>query len=165
MGGRFGFRTRKVDEVELVEIVGDLDLHTLSLIDNLLQKLISRGVRNIVLDLRNKLDATGYYDTPEVERVVAVELNPNAKQSQLEAAITPVADRLIIPFVPRSFDVWTIAHVTQLLEEMLPEETYYAYHLNVIRHVRQVCGARRPQCPGCVLRAVCDYGRAEQSTP
>jgi anti-anti-sigma factor len=51
VGGRFGFRTRKVDEVELVEIVGDLDLHTLSLIDNLLQKLISRGVRNIVLDL------------------------------------------------------------------------------------------------------------------
>jgi chromosome partitioning protein len=35
------------------------------------------------------------------------------------AALT-VADQLVIPFVPRSFDVWTIAHVTALLEEMLP---------------------------------------------
>src|SRR5215510_13252657 len=35
------------------------------------------------------------------------------------AALT-VADQLVIPFVPRSFDVWTIAHVTTLLEEMLP---------------------------------------------
>jgi len=35
------------------------------------------------------------------------------------AALT-VADQLVIPFVPRSFDIWTIAHVTQLLEEMLP---------------------------------------------
>jgi chromosome partitioning protein len=35
------------------------------------------------------------------------------------AALT-VADQLVIPFVPRSFDVWTIAHVTQLMEEMLP---------------------------------------------
>ncbi len=35
------------------------------------------------------------------------------------AALT-VSDQLVIPFVPRSFDVWTIAHVTELLEEMLP---------------------------------------------
>jgi chromosome partitioning protein len=35
------------------------------------------------------------------------------------AALT-VADQLVIPFVPRSFDVWTIAHVSNLLEEMLP---------------------------------------------
>lgn len=53
---------------------------------------------NIVLDLRSKLDATGYYDEPEIDRVVAVILNPKAKQSQLEAAITPVADRLLKQF-------------------------------------------------------------------
>jgi type I restriction enzyme R subunit len=53
---------------------------------------------NIILDLRSKLDATGYYDEHEIERVVAVELNPNARQSQLEAAITPVADRLLKQF-------------------------------------------------------------------
>ncbi len=50
---------------------------------------------NLILDLRSKLDETGYYDEFEVERVVKVELNPKAKQSQLEAAIKPVAQRLL----------------------------------------------------------------------
>ena len=44
------------------------------------------------------MDATGYYDEHEVERVVAVELNPKAKQSQLQKAIEPVSDRLIRRF-------------------------------------------------------------------
>lgn len=51
--------------------------------------------RNIVLDLRTKLDATGFYDEHEVERVVVVQLDPNAKQKQLQSAISPVADRLL----------------------------------------------------------------------
>lgn len=50
--------------------------------------------RNIVFDLRSKLDAAGHYDDFEVERVVAVELKPNAKQSELAAAVEPVVDRL-----------------------------------------------------------------------
>ena len=54
--------------------------------------------RNIILDLRTKLDATGYYEEHEIERVVKVILNPKAKQSQLQSAITPVADRLLKSF-------------------------------------------------------------------
>jgi type I restriction enzyme R subunit len=53
---------------------------------------------NVILDLRTKLDATGYYDEHEIDRVVNVILNPKAKQSQLETAITPVADRLLKQF-------------------------------------------------------------------
>ena len=53
---------------------------------------------NIVLDLRTKLDGYGFYDEPEIERVVAIEFDPNAKQKQLEAAIAPVADRLLKRF-------------------------------------------------------------------
>ncbi len=49
---------------------------------------------NLVYNLRAKLDATGHYDDFEVERVVAVELNPKAKQSDLVAAVEPVVDRL-----------------------------------------------------------------------
>jgi type I restriction enzyme, R subunit len=50
---------------------------------------------NLVLDLRQKLDLAGYYDDFEVERVVAVQLKPGAKQSELYAAIAPVADRIM----------------------------------------------------------------------
>ncbi|MDO9012218.1 MAG: type I restriction endonuclease [Gallionella sp.] len=50
---------------------------------------------NLVYDLRAKLDADGHYDDDEVDRVVNVEMNPNASQSELSAAIEPVADRLL----------------------------------------------------------------------
>ncbi len=50
---------------------------------------------NLVFNLRAKLDAAGHYDDFEVERVVAVELKPGAKQSELVAAIVPVEDRVM----------------------------------------------------------------------
>jgi hypothetical protein len=50
---------------------------------------------HIVYDIRAKLDAAGHYDDFEVDRVVAVELKPDAKQSELAAALEPVADRLL----------------------------------------------------------------------
>ena len=50
---------------------------------------------NLVFNLRAKLDALGYYDEFEVDRVVQAELNPASKQGDLVAAIFPVADRLL----------------------------------------------------------------------
>lgn len=50
---------------------------------------------NLVYNLRAKLDAAGHYDDFEVDRVVAVELNPNAKQSELVKALEPVLDRIM----------------------------------------------------------------------
>jgi type I restriction enzyme R subunit len=52
----------------------------------------------IILKLRSKLDGTGYYDEYEIDRVVAIELDPKAKPSQLGSAIKPVADRLLKKF-------------------------------------------------------------------
>lgn len=45
----------------------------------------------------------------------------------------------------------------EILEEMLPEEIYYPFHLNLIRHGRQICGARSPECERCPLQTCCDY--------
>ena len=53
---------------------------------------------NLVFNLRAKLDASGYYDDFEVDRVAAVEVNPKSKQGDLVAAISPVADRLLKRF-------------------------------------------------------------------
>ena len=49
----------------------------------------------LVYNLRAKLDAAGHYDDFEVHRVVAVELNPKARQSELIHALEPVLDRLM----------------------------------------------------------------------
>jgi len=48
-----------------------------------------------VYDLRAKLDAAGYYDDFEVDRVAKVELDPKGTQAQLSTAIAPVADRML----------------------------------------------------------------------
>ncbi len=47
----------------------------------------------------------------------------------------------------------------ELLGELFPPETYYAVHLNLIRHGRQVCLARSPACDQCVLQDLCTYYR------
>lgn len=43
------------------------------------------------------------------------------------------------------------------MESLLPPQTYYAAHLNIIRLGREVCQARKPNCPGCPLRPICDF--------
>jgi len=44
-----------------------------------------------------------------------------------------------------------------ILEEIVPPEDYYAFHLQAIQHGRQVCHARKPACEKCALQAECAY--------
>jgi len=53
---------------------------------------------NMIFDLKAKLDAAGHYDDFEIERVVSVELDPKAKQSDLQRALDPVATRIVEKF-------------------------------------------------------------------
>lgn len=46
------------------------------------------------------------------------------------------------------------------LESLFPPETYYAAHLNIIRLGREICQARKPDCPACPIRHLCNFGRA-----
>lgn len=43
------------------------------------------------------------------------------------------------------------------LAAMLPEETYYPAHLNLIRLGREICQARNPKCQQCPLNDICDH--------
>ncbi len=47
-----------------------------------------------------------------------------------------------------------------LLEAMVPTDEYYPFHLNLIRHGREVCKAPRPLCERCVIRTWCAYDAA-----
>jgi endonuclease-3 len=46
------------------------------------------------------------------------------------------------------------------MERIVPSEHYYALHLNLIRHGREVCRARNPLCGACGLQDCCSYYRA-----
>jgi endonuclease-3 len=49
------------------------------------------------------------------------------------------------------------------MEALLPPETYYAAHLNLIRLGREICHARKPDCPACPLQDLCDYFQSQQN--
>jgi endonuclease-3 len=45
----------------------------------------------------------------------------------------------------------------EILADLFPPDTYYAVHLNIIRHGREVCKAPRPLCAQCSLSDLCAY--------
>jgi endonuclease-3 len=51
----------------------------------------------------------------------------------------------------------TVEQAHPHLESLLPPETYYAAHLNLIRLGREICIARKPNCPVCPVYALCEY--------
>ena len=48
-------------------------------------------------------------------------------------------------------------------EGLLPPDTYYAAHLNLIRHGREVCHALRPACEQCVLQKLCTFYQSQNA--
>ena len=51
----------------------------------------------------------------------------------------------------------TVEQAHPHLESVLPPETYYAAHLNIIRLGREICHARKPNCPQCPIVKLCEY--------
>ena len=49
----------------------------------------------------------------------------------------------------------TAEQAHELLEPMLTPEQVYPFHIQLIKHGRRTCTARRPKCPSCPLRAGC----------
>jgi endonuclease-3 len=45
----------------------------------------------------------------------------------------------------------------KVLADLFHPDTYYAAHLNLIRHGREVCHSRKPDCERCVLQDLCHY--------
>jgi endonuclease III len=55
---------------------------------------------------------------------------------------------------PQNLNVEQAHH---FLENLFPPESYYAVHLNLIRLGREICKARKPDCPICPLKEECHY--------
>jgi endonuclease-3 len=51
--------------------------------------------------------------------------------------------------------------VRLIWQSLLPPQTYYALHINQIRHGRQTCQALHPRCALCALQKQCDYFRGD----
>ncbi len=77
---------------------------------------------NLVLDLRGKLDAQGFYDDHEIDRVVKAELNPKSSQGDLSAAIEPVVDRLLKRYTAAQRRL-TASRVADIVEDVSDAES------------------------------------------
>jgi endonuclease-3 len=44
-----------------------------------------------------------------------------------------------------------------LLEALVPPGIYFPFHVNLIRHGREICRARSPRCEVCPLKDLCVY--------
>jgi endonuclease-3 len=56
-----------------------------------------------------------------------------------------------------------LAKAHRLMNGSLPAGKAYALHLNLIRHGRTVCHARKPTCRACVLRRLCAFVRTRRA--
>ncbi len=44
-----------------------------------------------------------------------------------------------------------------IMEQICPSGQHGTFHINIIRHGRQICHARKPECERCPLQAECHY--------
>lgn len=48
-----------------------------------------------------------------------------------------------------------------LLQAMIPDDSVYSLHVNLVTHGRRVCKARNPSCDICPLLELCDWGQKD----
>lgn len=53
------------------------------------------------------------------------------------------------------------ADAHEVLQALVPAKWIYPFHMLVIRHGREVCRARKPECERCTLRTLCKYGQSQ----
>jgi endonuclease III len=51
------------------------------------------------------------------------------------------------------------------MEAVVEPEKYYQFHIHLIRHGRDTCKARNPQCHRCPVAAYCDYYQSLEAQP
>jgi len=51
----------------------------------------------------------------------------------------------------------TVEQAHPHLDSVFPPETYYAAHITIIRLGREICNARKPMCPQCPIKDLCDF--------
>jgi endonuclease-3 len=59
----------------------------------------------------------------------------------------------------------TVEQAHPHLASLFEPDMYYSAHLNLIRLGREVCHARKPDCPSCPVRSLCDLEPKTKASP
>jgi len=49
----------------------------------------------------------------------------------------------------------SVERAHEILENLVPPEKVYEFHLHMVEHGRKICKAQRPRCQLCILRGLC----------
>ena len=49
----------------------------------------------------------------------------------------------------------SVERAHEILENLVPPEKVYEFHLHIVEHGRKICKAQRPRCQLCILRGLC----------
>ncbi|MDT7605286.1 MAG: endonuclease [Acidobacteriota bacterium] len=55
----------------------------------------------------------------------------------------------------------TDARAHEIMNRLVPAGKFYSFHVNLVRHGRQVCRPREPLCERCPIVEYCDYGQSQ----
>lgn len=83
---------------------------------------------------------------------IVVAFGFNGKAFPVDTHVNRVSQR--IGFTPEGT---TPDKAHYIMEEIVPAEKYYSFHIQLIQHGRSLCKARNPQCAECPLNSLCDY--------
>lgn len=83
----------------------------------------------------------------------------------LKRPVMPVDTHILriskrLGLVPQKADA---SRTQQILEDLVPQNLFYQFHLDLIQHGRNTCKAANPRCQNCILLKECDYGKKKPS--
>lgn len=146
VAGLHNVKAQRIQETltKIVELRGELDLdfiHEMSLDD--------------AKDWLKQLPGVG-------PKSAAVVLNFTFGKSAMpvDTHVNRVSKRIGI--IPESM---SLDEAHDVLEGMTPDDRVYDFHINLIRHGREICKAPIPRCSDCFLNDICDYYQEHQGDP
>ncbi len=120
-------------------------------------------LRAIAVEGEPSLDWLGSVSVPEAQRYLVglpgvgrktaacvLLFSFGMRDVPVDTHVSRVAGRLGLLPPGASFEV-----LHDVMVDITPVGEELEFHLNLLRHGRRTCYARRPDCPGCVLRRMC----------
>ena len=128
-----------------------------------------KAILGLIRDRRGTLDLGFLSDMPLAEARGWLESLPGVGPKTAACVLLFSLGRPVLPVDTHVYRVSrrlgliangvTPAQAHGLLEELVPTDAIYRFHINMLAHGRRVCRAQRPRCRECVLIEVCRYGQ------
>ena len=160
----------KVAEASIDEIAGAIECGGLSRIKAPRIKAILEGI----MEERGSLDLGFLGELPLPEAKAWLQALPGVGPKTAGCVLLFSLGRSVLPVDTHIYRVSrrlglidsrvSSEQAHQLLEDIVPSQAFYQFHLNTLAHGRSVCRAQHPRCHDCVLKQSCPANHHRQES-